>query len=292
MSLGGHLRDNVIFVVIAFLVISTPPAILRAETGAYHPLNFTQPLDVSRGKIMPTYPGARYLNKAEACKFMVEFSGWDKSQCKGFDALIINATQGLDNVIVGAPDSNGFVKFDDWDGDVKDEIDAIWDSLKTSLTAQGKQLGIKISATKWVVRPKLIKQNSLMYYAFLMQWDGSPVINIKASVFDRYGYVPVLMVPKSTAVGEREIESLITEMVRTYTPKKNESYAAFSTGDKIAAGGALGVLATLLGVKYGKGFFATALGFILIFAKKFWFLVFLPFLWIGKLFKRKNEKLD
>lgn len=64
----------------------------------------------------------------------------------------------------------------------------------------------------------------------------------------------------------------------------------FRDGDKVAAVGALGVLATLLGVKYGKGALAAIMAIGLVVVKKAWFLIFIPFLFIRRLFSRKSAE--
>ena len=109
-------------------------------------------------------------------------------------------------------------------------------------------------------------------------------------MFDRYGYVTFnfcssIYHPRKTA----EVEALILKSVEAYTPKAEVNYASFVTGDAVsAAGGAIGVLAVLTGTKWGKSAAAGAMAIALMFLKKAWFLLLLPFAWLGSLFSRKK----
>ena len=91
-----------------------------------------------------------------------------------------------------------------------------------------------------------------MYYALVIDWDGHREINIKASLFDRSGYVPFLIVPERSDMTAAEVEAVTTPMLAAYTSDPETSYFDFKSGDKVAAVGAVGVLATLMGIKLGK----------------------------------------
>ena len=66
-------------------------------------------------------------------------------------------------------------------------------------------------------------------------------------------------------------------------------YSNFKTGDKIAAVGIGALLATTLGVKALKPGLLVGLALLL---KKFWFIILLPFVFIGKLFSSGSNKSD
>jgi len=66
-----------------------------------------------------------------------------------------------------------------------------------------------------------------------------------------------------------------------------KEYKDWKSGDKVAAAGIGALLATTLGVKALKpGIIAAGL---LLF-KKFWFIIVLPFIWLGKLFTGSDKK--
>ncbi len=285
-----HARENVVFVLISMAFFMHEPALAQENQNPYNPINFTQTLNLSRGSLSPSSPDAVYLNADESCRLMQEVNGWRKESCRVLENVIVSYLPGVESLIVEKPNAEGYVKFDDWDTDEKNaQIEKIWDQLVISTKEQGKRTGETIFPVKWVVYPTLNKDKSYMYYAFMLDWAGEKVVNVKASLFDRRGYIPFRFVPVATDLSENELTRLVETTLASYMPAKSESYFDFHDGDKVAAAGALGVLATLVGVKYGKAVAGGALAVILLLAKKLWFLIFLPFAFFKKLFGRKKN---
>src|SRR5262249_52954933 len=126
-----------------------------------------------------------------------------------------------------------------------------------------------------------------MYYALILDWDGHREINIKASLFDRSGYITFLIVPEGGVIDAAQVQTLVTRFLSAYTSDPETAYFDFKDGDKVAVAGAVGVLAALMGVKVAKvaavGLFAIALAL----GKKLVFLlVVVPFLALRRLFRR------
>jgi uncharacterized membrane-anchored protein len=287
MAFHKSARENIVFFMISIAINLAIPTIAPAQTGNYNPINFTQPLNVSRGKIMPVSTGSQRLANEDACRLVTEKWGWSNSACGEIDGFILKHLPGIDTLLVKKPNSDGYVKFDDWgSNEAKDEISEIWDELVTGSKAQSQRAGEEITPLKWVVYPSLDKAKSYMYYAYLMRWGNEQVVNIKVSQFDRKGYVEFTVVPDREDYTSAQITQMIDRMLGSYQPAVNESYFDTQAGDKIAAAGAVGVLASLLGVKYGKtaavGFFALAA----IVLKKAWFLLLLPFYFLKNLFSK------
>ena len=83
------------------------------------------------------------------------------------------------------------------------------------------------------------------------------------------------------------MKDIVAAATAAYVPKLGDSYAEFTSGDRVAGYGAVGVLATMLGVKYGKAATAGLIAAALLFLKKAWFLLLLPLFWLKNLFRRK-----
>ncbi|MEP1538828.1 MAG: DUF2167 domain-containing protein [Paracoccaceae bacterium] len=279
------LKENVIFLVISFLCFSMEPAVLLAQSGGIDPRPFTQPLSLSRGVLVSGDDAALYLTKDDYCEIVLYEWGWD--ECASIDAMTVQPFAGTDTVIVSKPNTDGYVKLDDWDSaERKSAVREIELSLAEGMRAQGEKLGQDLRFIGWRTQPTLNKEKKYLYYATDSSWNGAPVTNITATVFDRKGFVEFSIVPDRDDLTSAEVENMINSVLDLYTPKQKESYSEFVTGDNVAAVGAIGVLAGLVGVKYGKaaatGLFA--LGVLLL--KKFYFLLLIPLLGIGKLFKR------
>ena len=187
------------------------------------------------------------------------------------------------------PNSDGLVAFDDWkQGNNTEQIKSIEDGLRQSLKEQSERLGKPIVFEKWRVYPTLDENRKILYYATDIRWDGDLSTTIKATTFDRRGYVTFQIMPVRTDLGSSEIENVMLDMTSHYQPSTNEGYSSFVSGDKVAAVGAVGVLAALLGVKYTKVAATTFFAIALVFLKKLWFLLLIPFVALKKLFSRKS----
>lgn len=276
------IRDNVVFLALAFLPYISEPAIANAQQNSSQAQSFLQPLSFGRGSLEPGNVTSDILSKETYCEIMLSSWGW--SSCEGIEAVIIGYNGVVDTLIIEKPKSDGFVKFDDWDSSNKDaEIKKIEKELILGLEAQAEATGSNIKFNGWKVYPKLNQETNVMMYAVSVIWDGEETINIKASKFDRRGYVVFRFVPIEANLNESELEKIVLDAMSNYKPYKTESYASFSSGDKVAAVGALGVLAGLVGVKYGKAAVGGFLAIALMFLKKGAVLLLLPLLWLGNL---------
>ena len=278
--------ENLIFILIAFSIYVTTPAILNAQNNG-QPQLFIEPVNLTRGKINPQSYGAEVWPKDYYCEVVTKEWGW--TNCDGLDAFIVGYNDSIDTLLLISPDTNGFVEFDDWNStDTKKQISAIEKELISSMKTQSENSGQIIKFEGWRAYPKLDKINSVLYYATDISFDGEIITNIKATVFDRYGYNEFRIVPRNNALTELGIGKLVLDAVSSFESNPEASYSSFVSGDKVAAGGALAVLATLVGVKYGKAAATGILAIALLFLKKAGFLLLLPLLWILRLFKRKT----
>jgi len=109
-----------------------------------------------------------------------------------------------------------------------------------------------------------------MVYATDSAWNGELVTNIKATVFDRRGYVVFPIVPLGTTLTDLEIRKMVDATLTSYVPVPDDTHASFVSDDKVAvaAAAAIGVLATLVKVKFGKAAVGGLLAAALLFLKK------------------------
>lgn len=287
-TVSKHLKDHLLFFIIAFLPYYSGVAILNAQTLPEGASFFTESLTVSRGKINPSSPNAEVWQKSLWCDLVQKEWGW--ATCEGVDAFIVGYDQLVNNVVFETPNSDGLVTFDDWKAEsLGDAIAQIESSLKDSLKEQSKRVGANITFKGWRVYPTLNEEKKILYYATDIDWGGSISTNIKASIFDRRGYVTMFLVPESSNLDGAAIERIVLDAASHYSPSLSESYTEFVTGDRVAVAGAVGVLATLIGVKYSKGAFAGIMLVLAMILKKVWVLLILPFYWLKNAFKRKRD---
>lgn len=283
------IRENLIFLVVSFLIFSSEPAIVYAQGG--DPYAFTEPLTVSRGKLMPSSQEALKIPRDEMCDLVKTEWGW--ASCDSVDVMVVLFTPEIDTLMIDKPDTSGYVKLDDWDTDEREDvISSIEDHLQASLKAQGERSGQNITFDGWRVYPTLNAAKKYMYYATDIGWNGESTINVKAVVFDRRGFVAFSIVPVDSNMNESQMVATINAVLDKYQPKPQEEYSAFSSGDKVAAVGAVGVLATLVGVKYGKGAATGILVFLALLLKKAWFILLFPLYWVWGWIKRLFTKSE
>lgn len=181
----------------------------------------------------------------------------------------------IDSIYYGPPEDIGHVNMDDWTEDVNAQIDEIWDSYVEGAKQQSERIGYPVTPVKWVLYPTLNKHARVMTYGILLDFGGDEVINLVTVKFTRSGYVVMEVVTSDEmlAAYSANFDGVSVYAASTYEPGAGLRYADFRDGDKVAAIGAVGVLASVIGVKHSKGWLAAAGGMILVFLKKFWFVL-------------------
>lgn len=182
---------------------------------------------------------------------------------------------GIDSIYYSAPEDIGHVNMDDWTEDVTSQIDDIWESYVEGSKAQSERIGFDVVPLKWVLYPTLNKAAKVMTYGILLDFGGSKVINLVSVKFTRKGYVVMEIVTDEQilSAANANYDDVSVYASNTYNPAAGWRYADFKEGDKVAAIGAVGVLASVIGVKYGRGWLAGIGAMILLFAKKLWVLL-------------------
>ena len=116
--------------------------------------------------------------------------------------------------------------------------------------------------------------------------DDPPLINLVVFDFGRHGYEEITVVLNAAGFDEELAETVARKTAAGHKFGEGFRYQDFVTGDKIAAVGAAAVVAGSLGVRWNRGVLSGILAGIAVFAKKAWFLLILPFLWLGRVVTR------
>ncbi len=254
----------------------------HAQTDQIEPLSFTGPVSLARGSITADSANSFHLSKEDGCTIAKVDWGWQS--CDGMDTLTFFLVPGADAILFELPNSDGYVTTEDWQSSDKEEaIKTIETELAAGLRAQGEQLGVPVEFKRWLVYPTLDPAKNVLYYATESTWDGQINVNIKASVFDRQGYVAFTIVTVSATPTEAEIRAMVDATLAHYQSRPGQDYASYVAGDAVSATGALGVLAALVGVKFGKAALGGLIAAALLFLKKGGILLLaVPFIWAKK----------
>jgi len=271
---------------------------LRAELTEDNPYgvsSFDKRVSLTRGSIYPNHTESIILSKDGACKVAMDMWGWLDSQCLAMDKMVLETAPNVDTVVIEKPKDIGYVTYDDWyDSDKESEINEIVSSLKESYKAQSQRIGKELRWIKWIVYPTLVEDKNYMYYVYLMTQDGVESTIIESSIYDRKGMIQFNVVTKNLTPesSDSEFRKTLEDVLDLYTPNQGQSYADYSSGDKVYKYGVIGTVATLAGVawtKKGKAVAAGIFATIILFAKKLWWLIFIPVIALVKKLFKKNK---
>ena len=180
---------------------------------------------------------------------------------------------------------SGYVKTDDWtDVDPDKFIKEMIENYKASNSTRQQNGQATVQDVTWKKKPYLDGTYNSVYYAFNVTWsDNSSSVEGTAIILGKEGYTTASYVGGTDGYQEQMLLNL-SKIHKFNTAKE---YKDWKSGDKVAAAGIGALLATTLGVKALKpGIIAAGL---LLF-KKFWFIIVLPFIWLGKLFTGSDKK--
>lgn len=186
------------------------------------------------------------------------------------------APESLDWFAVFEFSAVGYVKDDEKD---KLDPDAILEQMKQGQMAANEELTRRgmstLTVLGWQTPPFYNPAtNNLEWAVRLQSSDGSQVLNYKTKLLGRRGVMDVVLV-----CDEQQIAAVIPEYQKLLTGfafKKEESYAAFTKGDKVAEYG-------LTGLIVGGGLLVAAKSGLL---AKLWKPILVGLLAIGAFFKR------
>lgn len=180
---------------------------------------------------------------------------------------------------------SGYVKTDDWtDVDPDKFIKEMIENYKASNSTRQQNGQATVQDVTWKKKPYLDGTYNSVYYAFNVTWsDNSSTVEGTAIILGKEGYTTASYVGGTDGYQEQ----LLLNLSKIHKFNTAKEYKDWKSGDKVAAAGIGALLATTLGVKALKpGIIAAGL---LLF-KKFWFIIVLPFIWLGKLFTGSDKK--
>ena len=180
---------------------------------------------------------------------------------------------------------SGYVKTDDWtDVDPNKFLKEITENYKSSNDTRKKNGQSTVLDVTWKKKPYLDGIHNSVYYALNITWsDNNSTVEGSAIILGREGYTT----GKYVAGENGYQEQMLLNLSKIHKFNATKEYKDWKSGDKVAAVGIGALLATTLGVKALKPGIIAA-GMLLL--KKFWFILFLPLVWLGKLFTGSDKK--
>lgn len=180
---------------------------------------------------------------------------------------------------------SGYVKTDDWTKVDPDKfIKEIRENYKLSNETRKKNGQPTIMDVTWNKKPYLDDTLNSVYYALNVEWsNNTSSVEGTAIILGREGYTTANYVGGDQGYNE----SMLLNLSKMHKFNATKEYKDWKSGDKVAAAGIAALLASTLGVKFLK---PGILAVVAIFLKKFWFIIFIPFIWLFKVFTGSSKK--
>lgn len=229
-------------------------------------------------------PGERLVLGKQARRYMALMEGADA--WPDVDAVVESQsgpTEG--SFILIEYHEIGFLADDDWKDVASDTLLAeIVEATRQTNEVRRANGYPTLEVQGWVQEPYYSKRRNTVYWAIdVRDSRGFALINAVAMKLGRHGF------SKLTWAGLREqfqdAKMALGPALRAYNFKEGARYADFRDGDVIAAVG-LGAMAMSLMTGNKRAFGGGILAGALVLLKKFWYVLLLPFLALGKLFRR------
>lgn len=183
---------------------------------------------------------------------------------------------------------DGYIKGDDWSQVDPNEFLKELKSASIENNKERLKNGYNIvQDIRWHIKPEFNKDLGYVYYSLIVTYDdGSETFNSTAMVLGREGYTDLTFVFKENIAHLMPNE--IDKVVQNFDYNSGVQYSDFKAGDKVAAYGVGALVAGSLGI---KGLAKTgALVAIAAFAKKLWFIILLPFIFLFRLVSGSKKK--
>lgn len=179
--------------------------------------------------------------------------------------------------------NEGYVKLDDWEDINLDDFIEEKRELIFAANAKRSKLGLDtVKSVEWLLEPELDNVNNMVHYVFTLEWwSGERSNNGTSLILGRNGYTEVDSIYTDDINIKESIEIVKTNL-SDYKFNKEHQYTDFKSGDKIAAVGIAALVATSFGVKGAAQAAAAGKGLL-----KFGWLLLAPFLFLGRLFRKK-----
>jgi uncharacterized membrane-anchored protein len=185
----------------------------------------------------------------------------------------------------------GFVKTDDWEENInKDEM---LKDIKANTEESNKHRDSnnqKLFVDRWRQEPYLDREQNIIYWAIAGHDESNnQFINAKSLKLGRKGYTEIMWVGSPDQFSSSE--AVLKPVLANYSYHEGFQYDDYIPGkDIVAAAGAGALVYKLITGKVAAKAGVGILALIAIFAKKLWFIVFLPFMYAWNWIKSKFSK--
>jgi uncharacterized membrane-anchored protein len=143
----------------------------------------------------------------------------------------------------------------------------------------------ELNVKGWVKEPTYDRARDVALYVIEAESEDESIFNSVALKLGREGFTRITLV--GPANSPQDSETTLTAALDSHSFHDGFLYSDYEPGNRMAGIGLASLVALTAGSKNGKGIAAGVLATLLIFAKKLWFVIFLPFVFLWDKIKQK-----
>lgn len=184
----------------------------------------------------------------------------------------------------------GYIDDSDWQKlDSDDLMKGVIESTTEGNEMRAANGVAAVNVKGWVEEPTYDRSRDVVRYIIKAESEGESILNSVALKLGREGFTWITLV--SPAGIPSEASNTLTAVLDSHSFDDGFLYSDYEPGNRMAGIGLASLVALTAGSKNGKGIAAGLMATLLIFAKKLWFVIFLPFVFLwGKIKQRFGSK--
>ena len=184
----------------------------------------------------------------------------------------------------------GYIDDSDWQKlDSDDLMKGVIESTTEGNEMRAANGVAALNVKGWVEEPTYDRSRDVVRYIIKAESEGESILNSVALKLGREGFTRITLA--SPAGIPSEASNTLTAVLDSHSFDDGFLYSDYEPGNRMAGIGLASLVALTAGSKNGKGIAAGLMATLLIFAKKLWFVIFLPFVFLwGKIKQRFGSK--
>jgi uncharacterized membrane-anchored protein len=179
----------------------------------------------------------------------------------------------------------GYIDDSDWERLNSDDLmEAIIETTAEDNIARIANGVSEFNIIGWEEEPSYDRKKEVAHYVIKGKDSSGLWLNSVAFRLGREGFTRIVLIGPSD--NPQESSDTLTAALDNHSFDNGFLYSDFEPGDKMAGIGLASLVALTAGSKNGKGIAAGLIATLLFFAKKLWFVIFIPFIFLWGKIKR------
>jgi len=226
--------------------------------------------------------GWMILSGQDARKFLFYTNGSDNFR----DVSAVAISDDFTYQLIFSYFDEGYIDDSDWEKLDSDDLmqGVIESTLEANKTRTANGVA-ELNVQGWVKEPTYDRARDVALYVIKAESEGESIFNSIALKLGKEGFTRITLVGPSDS--SQESSETLTAALDRHSFDDGYLYSDYEPGNRVAGIGLASLVALTAGSKNGKGIAAGLMATLLIFAKKLWFVIFIPFVFLWDKIKNK-----